>query len=76
MERSERRVAVVGDDRAAALRDAVAGLPYRSAEPSVADAVVAVGDDAVRDAFLDAPDAPVIPVGPRRLAVDADEAER
>jgi NAD+ kinase len=76
MEPSERRVAVVGDDRAAALRDALASLPYRSAERSAADAIVAVGDDALRDVFVDAPDAPVIPVGPQRLATDADDAGR
>ncbi|WP_144799508.1 NAD(+)/NADH kinase [Halorubrum depositum] len=76
MESSERRVAVVGDDRAAALRRALAGLPYRSVERSAADAVVAVGDEALRDALVDAPDAPVIPVGSRRIAVDIDVAER
>lgn len=76
MQPSERRVAVVGDDRAAALRDVLASSSYRSAERSVADAIVAVGDDAIRDVFVDAPDAPVIPVGSRRLAVDADDAER
>lgn len=76
MEPSEGRVAVVGDDRAAALREALADLPYRSAERPAADAVVAVGDEALRDAFVDAPDAPVIPVGSRRLAVDTDVAER
>ncbi|WP_280588228.1 ATP-NAD kinase, partial [Halorubrum sp. Boch-26] len=46
------------------------------AERTAADAVVAVGDAALRDALVDAPDAPVIPVGSRRLAVDADDAER
>jgi len=76
MEPSERGVAVVGDDRAAAIRDALAGLPYRSVERDAADAVVAVGDDALRDALAGAPDAPVIPVGSRRLAVDPDDAER
>lgn len=77
MEPSERRVAVVGGDRAAAaLRHALTGLPHRSAERSDADAVVAVGDEAIRDAIVDAPDAPVIPVGSRRLAVDTDIAER
>ena len=76
MEPSERRVAVAGDDRAAALRDALASLPYRAAERSDADAIVAVGDDALREVLVEAPDAPVIPVGSRRLAVDADDAER
>ncbi|OYR46328.1 MULTISPECIES: NAD(+)/NADH kinase [unclassified Halorubrum] len=76
MHSSERRVAVVGDDRAAALRQALGGLPYRSVERSAADAVVAVGDEALRDVLVDAPDAPVIPVGSRRLAVDSDAAER
>lgn len=76
MESSERRVAVVGDDRSAALRRALAGLPYRRAERSAADAVVAVGDEAIRDVLVGAPDAPVIPVGSRRLAVDVDAAER
>jgi NAD+ kinase len=76
MDPSERRVAVVGDDRAAALRHALADLPYRPADRAAADAVVAVGDDALRDVLVDAPDAPVIPVGPRRLAVDVAAAER
>jgi len=76
MEPSERRVAVAGDDRAAALRDALASLTYRAAERSDADAIVAVGDDALREVLVEAPDAPVIPVGSRRLAVDADDAER
>ena len=76
MEPSERGVAVVGDDRAAAIRDALAGLPYRSVERDAADAVVAVGDDALRDALVAASNAPVIPVGSRRLAVDPDDAER
>lgn len=76
MEPSERGVAVVGDERAAALRDALAGLPYRSVERAAADAVVAVGDDALRDALVGAPDAPVIPVGSRRVAVAPDDAER
>ena len=76
MEPSERRVAVAGDDRAAALRDALASFPYRAAERSAADAIVAVGDDALREVLVEAPDAPVIPVGSRRLAVDADDAER
>lgn len=76
MDPSERRVAVVGGDRAAALRHALAGLPHRPAERPAADAVVAVGDGAIRDVLVDAPDAPVIPVGSRRLAVDADAAER
>jgi len=76
MEPSERRVAVVGGDRAAALRHALADLPHRSVERSAADAVVAVGDEALRDVLVDAPDAPVIPVGSRRLAVDTGIAER
>ena len=76
MEPSERRVAVAGDDRAAALRDALASLPYRAAERSAADAIVAVGDDALREVVVEAPDAPVVPVGSRRLAVGADGAER
>lgn len=76
MDPSERRVAVVGGDRAAALRDALASLPYRSAGRAGADAVVAVGDEAIREAVVDASDAPVIPVGSRRLAVDVDDAER
>jgi len=76
MHPSERRVAVVGDDRAAALRQALGGLSYRSVERSAADAVVAVGDEVVRDVLVDAPDAPVIPVGSRRFAVDVDTAER
>jgi len=76
MHPSERRVAVVGDDRAAALRHALAGVPYRSVDRSAADAVVAVGDEALRDVLVDAPDAPVIAVGSRRLAVDVDAAER
>jgi NAD+ kinase len=76
MDPSERGVAVVGGDRAAALRDALADLPYRSAERAAADVVVAVGDDALRDVVVAAPDAPVIPVGSRRFAVDADRAAR
>ncbi|MFC7186103.1 ATP-NAD kinase [Halorubrum yunnanense] len=76
MEPSEGRIAVVGDDRATALQDALAGLSYRSVDSDAADAVVAVGDDALRDALVDAPNAPVIPVGARRLAVDVDAAER
>jgi len=76
MEPSERRVAVAGDDRAAALRDALASLPYRAAERADADAIVAVGDDALREVLVEAPDAPVIPVGPRRLAVDAERRVR
>jgi NAD+ kinase len=76
MEPSERRVAVVGDPEASGLRDALASLPYRAAERAAADAIVAVGDDALREVLVEAPDAPVIPVGSRRLAVGADGAER
>ncbi|WP_435072972.1 ATP-NAD kinase [Halorubrum sp. HHNYT27] len=76
MEPSERRVAVVGGGRATALRDALASLPYRAAERSAADAIVAIGDDALRDVLVDVPDVPVIPVGSRWIAVDDVDAER
>jgi NAD+ kinase len=76
MDPSERRVAVVGDDRATALRERLAGLGCQSTERDAADAVVAVGDEAIRDVLVDAPAAPVIPVGSRRLAIGPDDAER
>jgi NAD+ kinase len=75
MDSSERGVAVAGDGGAAALRDALASHPYRSVERADADAIVAVGDDALRDALCDAPDAPVIPVGTSRPGVDAGAAD-
>ena len=89
MEASERRVAVAGDDeRAAEIRDAVRDAGGHLAEPASAtgegaavdaqrsDAalLVAVGDEAVRDAVVAAPDCTVIPVADCRLAFDRDGA--
>lgn len=89
MEGSERRVAVVGgDDRAAGLREAVQEADGKLVDPAKADeedetgtsvgvdAVIAVGDDAIRESLIDASNAPVIPVGRRRLALDLDDATR
>ncbi|ACM56254.1 NAD(+)/NADH kinase [Halorubrum lacusprofundi] len=89
MEASERRVAVVGDDgRPSELRDAVrdagghlTGPASTSAERRTigdddtdSDLLVAVGDEAIRDAVVAATDCTVIPVTDRRLAFDRDGA--
>ncbi|MDZ5811970.1 ATP-NAD kinase [Halorubrum sp. AD140] len=79
-------------DLAAALRDAVAALSYRVVDavgtdaPSSADcrpggddppdAIVPVGADSLRAVLVGAPNAPVIPVGSGRFAVDAAAAQR
>ena len=89
MEGSERRVAVVGgDDRAAGLRETVQETDGNLVDPAEAgeedetgtsvdvDAVIAVGDDAIRESLIDGSNAPVIPVGRRRLALDLDDATR
>ncbi|MFW5917568.1 MAG: ATP-NAD kinase [Halorubrum sp.] len=41
-----------------------------------ADAVVAVGEEAIREVLVGAPTAPVVLVGRRRLALDVESAER
>ena len=89
MEASERRVTVVGDDeRASELREAVRDAGGRLTESGNAipesdpagvdhpDAAlrVAVGDEAIRDAAVNAPDEVVIPVAKRRLAFDPGDA--
>lgn len=87
MEASERRVAVVGDDeRASELRDAVRDAGGRIAGPATGEEMaidgqrhdaalfVAVGDEAIRDAVVAAPDRTVVPVADRRLAFDGDGA--
>ena len=81
MEASERRVAIVGDDgRASTLRDAVEGAGAdltdlaSASDAAEAPIVVALGDEAIRDAAVSAPDGTVIPVGDRRLAFDRDGA--
>ncbi|MFC6888103.1 ATP-NAD kinase [Halorubrum trueperi] len=84
MERAERRVVVVGDDdRTAKLRTAIRDLGWRVGDIADANppadaiaAVVAVGERAVRDVLVDAPAAPVIPVGQPRFALDVADAER
>ncbi|PAU84034.1 ATP-NAD kinase [Halorubrum salipaludis] len=77
MEASERRVAVVGnDERASELRDAVRDAGGRLAAAASAEAtlLVAVGDEAIRDAVVAAPGGTVVPVADRRLAFDRDGA--
>lgn len=83
MEGPERRVAVVGSgDRAAGLRDAVRESDGRLVDPAGpedettggVDAVVAVGDDAIRESLVDGPSAPVVLVGERRLALPPEDA--
>lgn len=82
MERSEPRVAVAGsDDRAAGLREAVRGSDGRLVDPgneaaASVDAVVAVGDAAIRESLVNAENAPIIPVGERRLALPSENAAR
>ena len=58
------RVAVVGDDTGEAT-DAVRDAGGRVADPSVADVVAALGEDALLDTAADRP-APVLPVGAGR----------
>jgi NAD+ kinase len=89
MEASERRVAVVGDDgRPSELRDAVRDAGGHLTGPAStnaekrrigdddvdSDLLVAVGDEAIRDAVVTATDCTVIPVADRRLAFDRDGA--
>lgn len=81
MEGPERRVAVVGsDDRAAGLRDAVRESEGRLVDPAGndeagdVDAVVAVGDDAIRESLVNASNVPVVLVGDRRLALPPEDA--
>lgn len=87
MEASERRVAVVGDDgRASTLRDAVedaggrlTNLASDDAGPVASDdadspIIVAVGDEAIRDAAVSVPDGTIVPVADRRLAFDREGA--
>ncbi|EMA62555.1 NAD(+)/NADH kinase [Halorubrum lipolyticum] len=87
MEASERRIAVTGDEeRASELRDAVRDAGGRLATQADANAdaeaigagdaalIVAVGDEAVRDAVAAAPNCTVFPVAERRFAFDRDGA--
>lgn len=89
MDASERRVAVVGDDgrtpelraavrdaggRLAVPADATGEAATASADASGVDLLVAVGDEAVRDAVATAPNYTVVPVADRRLAFDRDGA--
>ena len=78
MSEPTRRLAVLGDgDPAAAIRSAVDGAGARLVDRTEADAVVAVGDAALREAMRaaatgDARSAPILPVGDGRHAVDPD----
>ena len=72
------RLAVLGEgDPAAAIRSAATAAGARLVERSAADAIVALGDDALRDAMRavatgDARSVPVLPVGTGRHAVAPD----
>lgn len=81
MDAPERRVAVVGDDgRASALRDAAEGAGgdltdlASASDAAEAPVVVALGDEAIRDAAVSVPDGTIVPVADRRLAFDRDGA--
>lgn len=80
MSEPTRRLAVLGDgDSVAAIRSAATAAGARLVDRSEADALVAVGEAALRDAVRavadgDAPSVPVLPVGTGRHAVSADLA--
>jgi NAD+ kinase len=80
MSEPTRGLAVLGDgDPAAAVRSAATAAGARLVDRSEADAVVAVGDGALREAMRaaargDARPAPLLPVGGGRHAVDPDRA--
>jgi NAD+ kinase len=80
MSQPTRRLAVLGDgDPTDAVRSAAANAGARLVAPADADAVVAVGGDAVREAMRaaasdDARDAPILPVGAGRRAVAPERA--
>ncbi|WP_418284418.1 ATP-NAD kinase [Halorubrum sp. DTA46] len=81
MGESIRRVAVVGDDaRAATLRERVrttGGRVVDTADASTdADALLAVGTNAIHDTFAHVSDTLVIPVGDRRYAFGTDDAAK
>ena len=76
MSEPTRRLAVLGEsDPAAAIRSAATAAGARLVDPSEADAVVAVGDAAIREAMRavadgDARSVPILPAGTGRHAVD------
>ena len=80
MSEPTRRLAVLGDgDPAAAVRSAATAAGARLVDRSEADAVVAVGDAALREAMRatasgDARSVPILPIGSGRHAVDPDRA--
>lgn len=80
MSEPTRGLAVLGDgDPAAAVRSAATAAGARLVDRPEADAVVAVGDGALREAMRaaasgDARPAPILPVGGGRHAVDPDRA--
>ncbi|KOX96449.1 MULTISPECIES: NAD(+)/NADH kinase [Halorubrum] len=79
MSEPTRGLAVLGDgDPAAAIRSAATAAGARLVDRPAADAVVAVGDAALREAMRaaasDARPAPILPVGGGRHAVDLDRA--
>ena len=80
MSEPTRRLAVLGDgDPAAAIRSAVGDAGARLVDRTEADAVVVVGDAALREAMRaaatdDGRSSPILPVGDGRHAVDPDLA--